>query len=181
MIKSQVWKLQRSNQYEEKLKSIKEWRLLLSKTEMWLLIWYNILKKYQGWVPDRLKEYKEKRSSPANGKMFNMNKSKAIGDSGKEIFHHFVKKTIILCKRAWLDIQPIVAVSCTRVKSLNETDWGKSIQLMKMTYQPLIWVEEVWAYWFIDASFTVHLVSTLLTKIILKPLILVLKWLRILK
>lgn len=38
---------------------------------------------------------------------------------------------LVLCKRSRLDIQPIVAVLCVRVKRLSEADWNKFVQLMK--------------------------------------------------
>jgi hypothetical protein len=73
-----------------------------------------------------------------------------------------VANGLFLCKHARSDIQPTIAVLCTRVKDLNEADWGKLVRMMKylngnknkrltLSAGNLRCIE-----WYVDASFAVH-------------------------
>jgi hypothetical protein len=73
-----------------------------------------------------------------------------------------VTKALFLCKRARPDIQPTIAVLCTRVKEPNEANWAKLVRLMKylndtrelkltLSADSLHCIK-----WYVDASFAVH-------------------------
>ena len=62
-----------------------------------------------------------------------------------------------------MDLQPIVAVLCTRTKSTSESDWSKLVQLMKflnMTKNDVLTLSTgkgiMSLEWFIDVAFAVH-------------------------
>jgi len=74
-----------------------------------------------------------------------------------------VAKALFLCKRAQPDIQPIVAVLCTRVKNPGVRDWNCLIRMMKFLHctkdDKLTLSADKGIYgvdWMIDASFAVH-------------------------
>jgi hypothetical protein len=73
-----------------------------------------------------------------------------------------VAKALFLCKRARPDIQPTIAVLCTRVKGPNKAGWEKLVRLMKylngtrelkltLSADNLHCIK-----WYGDASFAVH-------------------------
>ena len=77
-------------------------------------------------------------------------------------FHKFVAKGLFACKRARPDIHTSIALLCTRVKSPNEDDWKKLLQMMRflngtqddkliLTADDLSIIK-----WYVDASFAVH-------------------------
>ena len=49
--------------------------------------------------------------------MFKQDNSKKCNEQERELFHKMVAKALFLCKIARADIQPIVSLLCTRVKS----------------------------------------------------------------
>ena len=68
---------------------------------------------------------------PACADMFEAESGKFLPTKKKELFHRFTAKALFLCERARPDMQPIVSVSCTRVKQPTEKAFGKSIRMMK--------------------------------------------------
>ena len=82
------------------------------------------------YVNDILKEFLIKFKSEgkntflAGHTMFSNDTSQKMNKHRRELFHRFVAKALFLCKGARLNIQPIVAVLCTRTKSPSETDWS---------------------------------------------------------
>ena len=98
---------------------------------------------------------------PAGNDMFNEDFSKKLSVKEQEIFHRFTTK--FFCKRAHLNIQPITAVLCTRVKAPDRNDWNKLVQMMKFLYTAREGVLGMSAdrgpfslHWYVDASFVVH-------------------------
>jgi hypothetical protein len=79
-----------------------------------------------------------------------------------EQFHTTVAKCLFVCKRARPDIQPAIAVLCTRVTEPNEDDWRKLIHLldyMNSTRRDVLTLaaDDLGVIkWFADASFGVH-------------------------
>jgi hypothetical protein len=73
-----------------------------------------------------------------------------------------VAKALFLCKRARPDIQPTIAVLCTRVKGPNEADWAKLVRLMKYLngmreLKLTLSAENLHCIkWYMDTSFAVH-------------------------
>ena len=104
-----------------------------------------------------------KYTFPASATMFSKDTSRTLEKSRSELFHRFVAKALFLCKRSRLDIQPAVAMLCTRTKSPNETDWSKLVQMMKflhLTRDDVLTLsmgkDLMILDWYIDASFAVH-------------------------
>jgi hypothetical protein len=69
--------------------------------------------------------------TPASDGLFNEGQGKKLNEERADAYHTMVAKALFLCKRARPDIQPTIAVLCTRVKGLNEADWAKLVRLMK--------------------------------------------------
>jgi hypothetical protein len=73
-----------------------------------------------------------------------------------------VAKGLFLCKFTIPNIQPTIAVLCTRVKDLNEADWGKLVRRMKYlngTKKKILTLSAgnlCCIKWYVDASFAVH-------------------------
>ena len=71
-------------------------------------------------------------------------------------------KGLFLCKRARPDIQPTIAVLCTRVKKPNKSDWNKLVRLLKYcngTRKDILILKADnlnVIKWYVDASFAVH-------------------------
>jgi hypothetical protein len=80
----------------------------------------------------------------------------------KEEFHTTVAKGLFVCKRARPDIQPTIAVLCSRVKAPRKSDWDKMIRLLKYLNRTQEDVLTLSAdslnsiKWWVDASFAVH-------------------------
>ena len=72
-----------------------------------------------------------KQATPAGIDMFNPDESKKLNESEREAFHRSVAQGLFLSKRGRPDIQPIISVLCTRVKSPGRKDWGKLVRMMK--------------------------------------------------
>ena len=65
------------------------------------------------------------RKTPAWDTLLDTGSGKPLTGEKAETFHTMVAKGLFLCKRARPDIQPVIAVLSTRVKSPNESDWKK--------------------------------------------------------
>jgi hypothetical protein len=68
---------------------------------------------------------------PAGDGLFNQGQGLKLPAKCAEAYHTMVAKGLFLCKRGQPDIQPTIAVLCTRVRDPNKTDWGKLVRLMK--------------------------------------------------
>jgi len=102
-------------------------------------------------------------TSPAGVDLFSPDNSKKLDEKERETFHRMTAKALFLCKRARPDIQPIVAVLCTRVKKPGVKDWNKLVRMMKHLHNTvddvLVLSAENGIYgvdWMIDAAFAVH-------------------------
>jgi hypothetical protein len=71
-------------------------------------------------------------------------------------------KGLYVCKRARPDVQPMIAVLCTRVKDPNQADWLKLVRLMKylngtQDMKLTLAADNLRSIkWYVDASFAVH-------------------------
>ena len=89
------------------------------------------------YVENMIRDFPEKLKStdvamtPAGDGLFNEGQGKKLPTERAEAYHTSVAKGLFLCKRARPDVQPTIAVLCTRVKSPNITDWSKLVRLMK--------------------------------------------------
>jgi hypothetical protein len=99
---------------------------------------------------------------PAGEGLFNQEKGGKLNKERAEQYHTHVAKGLVLCKLARPDIQPTIAVLCTRVKDSNEADWGKLVRLMKYlngTKKKRLHLSAGnlrCIKWYVDASFAVH-------------------------
>ena len=105
----------------------------------------------------------ERAVTPAEVDMFKEHLSKKLNTSERELFHRTVAKALFMCIRARCDIQPIVAVLCTRVKSPGRNDWNKLVRLLKylsatidnkMTLSTDRGLSKL--EWYMDVAFAVH-------------------------
>jgi hypothetical protein len=101
---------------------------------------------------------------PWNDNLFKVNpSSKLLLKEKKELFHTFITKAFLLCKRACPDIQPAIAFLTTRVKSLDEQDWFKLIKMMcylKHTHKDVMILSadnSQGIICYVDAAFAVHM------------------------
>jgi hypothetical protein len=69
--------------------------------------------------------------TPASDGLFNEGQGKKLNEERADAYHTMVAKALFLCKRARPDIQPTIAVLCTRVIGPNEAHWAKLVRLMK--------------------------------------------------
>ena len=89
--------------------------------------------------------------------------SKPLNENKAELFHTAVDRGLFLCKRSRLDVQPTIALLCTRAKQPNKVYWNKLLRLMKY----LVGTREFWSTLksdktsclklYVDAEFVVHL------------------------
>jgi hypothetical protein len=79
------------------------------------------------------KDQVEKSSkSPWNDNVFKVDeKSIALNDSERELFHTVVAQGLFLCKRARPDIAPAIAFLTTRVQHPTQEDWMKLVKMMR--------------------------------------------------
>ena len=103
--------------------------------------------------PEKLKST-DTAVTPASNGLFNKDQEKKLNEEHAHAYHTMIAKALFLCKRARPDIQPTIAVLCTRVKSPNEVDWAKLVRLMKLTLSADNHVHCI--KWYMDASFAVH-------------------------
>ncbi len=73
----------------------------------------------------------DKAALPAGNSLFNQGQGKKLETGCADTYHTTVAKGLFLCKRARPDIQPTIAVLCTRVKDPNKADWAKLVRMMK--------------------------------------------------
>ena len=102
-------------------------------------------------------------NNPTTPEMFERKNEKTLTKEKAEIFHRTVAKGLFLSKKARLDIQPIIACLCTRVKDPTEGDWNKLVKMMKYFDSSKVMTLTMSAEnginciaWYIDASFGVH-------------------------
>ena len=95
--------------------------------------------------------------------LFQVNESGVKLDEEKAIlFHHNTAKLLFLCKRARPDVQPPVAILCTRLKEPDEDDYKKLARVMRYlrgTPEQVLTLEASnmnVVKWWMDASFAVH-------------------------
>jgi hypothetical protein len=100
--------------------------------------------------------------TPASDGLFDEGQGKKLNEERADAYHTMVAKALFLCKRARRDIQPTIAMLCTRVKGPNEASWAKLVRLMKylngtrelkltLSADNLHCIK-----WYVDASFAVH-------------------------
>ena len=100
---------------------------------------------------------------PWTDKLFTVDtKSKKLEHEKAKIFHTFVMKGMILCKRGRQDIQPGIAFLATRTTEPNEGDWAKLVKIMNFLKATQNEVASMSAddtqsiKWYVDAAFAVH-------------------------
>ena len=103
-----------------------------------------------------------KAKVPAPVNLLDRGEGPKVDPKRAELFHTYVMKAMYLCKRARPDIEPSIAILCTRVKDPNEDDWRKFMQMMKYMNA----TKGVKKYmsidnpgiikWYVDASYAVH-------------------------
>ena len=104
----------------------------------------------------------QRRLQQAADDLFSIGNDEKLSKDRAEEFHTTVAKGLFVCKRARPDIQPVIAVLCTRVKAPNKSDWDKLIQLLKFLNGTRDDVLTLSAdslgtiKWYVDASFAVH-------------------------
>jgi hypothetical protein len=116
-------------------------------------------------IKDFKYDIKSVKTNPWTEKLFKVNKeSKNVDDERRAIFHTFVMKAMFLCKRARLDINPVIGFLSSRVKEPNEGgDWNKLLKVMgflKATIDDVLTLEAddtQTMSWYIDAAFAVHM------------------------
>jgi len=119
------------------------------------------------YVEKMLKEFPVKfgdmgAPSPAAENLLEKGNGKLLDKEKQEAFHKTVAQGLFVCKRARPDIQPTIAVLCTRVLQPNESDWRKLLRLMKYLNGTKSMVLTLGAdnlsvvKWYVDSSFAVH-------------------------
>jgi hypothetical protein len=74
---------------------------------------------------------KDMAKTPAGDNLFNLGTDTKLDTKRSEIFHTFVAKGLLLCKRGRPNIQQSILVLCRRVKDPNQVDWEKLMRVMK--------------------------------------------------
>ena len=64
-------------------------------------------------------------ATPPGADLFAEGTGALLEKSRAELFHTIVAKGLFVCKRAWPDIHPTIALLCTRVCAPTESDWDK--------------------------------------------------------
>jgi hypothetical protein len=111
--------------------------------------------------PEKLKST-DTAVTPKSDDLFNEGQGKKLNKERADAYHTMVAKALFLCKRARPDIQPTIAVLCTRVKGPNEADWAKLARLIRYLNGARELKLTSSAYnlhcikWYVDASFAVH-------------------------
>ena len=101
--------------------------------------------------------------TPHNENLFKVNEgSPPLNNRQREAFHTMVAKGLFACKRAWQDIQLVIAFLCTRVQNPTKEDWGKLSRMMQYlngTLDLCLSFETDGSKelrWYVDAGFAVH-------------------------
>jgi hypothetical protein len=120
------------------------------------------------YVENMLNDFPEKMEStdsavtPASDGLFNEGQGKKLDQERVEMHTTRWLQKHYLCKRARPDIQPSIAVLCTRVKGPNEAGWAKLVGLMKYlndTKESKLTLSADNLHcikWYMNASFAVH-------------------------
>jgi hypothetical protein len=102
-------------------------------------------------------------ASPAANHLFDVNEDgEKLDEETVQLFHHFVAKLLLLCKRARPDIQTAVAFLCTRVKTPDCDDYkklGRTMKYLRGTIDLPLMLEADNLHiikWWVDASYAVH-------------------------
>ena len=94
--------------------------------------------------------------------LFTEKESPKLEKKCKEQFHTTIAKGLFICKRAHPDIQPTIAVLCTRVKEPTKDDWNKLMRLLEylngMRDDVLALAADSLHVikWYVDIAFAVH-------------------------
>ena len=135
-------------------------RINFSDTNKVMFTIYDYIYKLTDKLPEDMKGMS---ATPASTNAFKINdKSPNFDEGQKELFHHFVAKSLFLLKQAQLDLQTAVSFLCTRVQQPTEHNWHKLCQMMKYlqaTRHLLLILEDDGtnlAKWHIDGLFAVH-------------------------
>ena len=113
------------------------------------------------YFPKKLKST-DVAKTPAGDGLFNLGQGGKLPVECTEKYHMMVAKGLFLCKCVRPDIQPTIAVLCTRVNDPNEADWKKLVRLMKYlngTKKKRLHLSAGnlrCIKWWVDTSFTVH-------------------------
>ena len=120
----------------------------------------------KSYVADMIDSLSEKitgtEKTAAAEDLFAEGNSEKLNKDRAEEFHTTVAKGLFVCKRARPDIQPTIAVLCTRVKAPNESDWDKLIRLLKFlngTREDVLTLsaDDLGVIkWYVDSAFAVH-------------------------
>ena len=100
---------------------------------------------------------------PAGNNLFKADSSKLLPDKDRELFHRTVAKALFLCKRGRPDIQTVVVVLCSRVRTPGRQEWTKLVRMMKFlhgTRDDVLTLSKghgsIQLEWYVDASFAIH-------------------------
>jgi len=122
----------------------------------------------KSYVKDMIEEYPVQLSetdvakTPATVDLLEVGEEPPLDKVKKESFHTIVAKGLFLSKRARPDIQPTIAVLCTRVKAPNGSDWKKLDRLLRYLNgtrdkKLILSAENLHVLkWYVDASYAVH-------------------------
>ena len=118
----------------------------------------------EGMLADLPVDMAGESATPAADHLFQVNTDDPIKlDKEKlQFFHHYVTKSLFLCKRGRPDIQTGVAFLCTRVRYPYEDDCEKlrkMLQYLRSTWRMYLTLEADdlrVIKWWVDASYAVH-------------------------
>jgi len=124
-----------------------------------------LMKDYiEDMLKDLLDEFAGVAATPAGSHLFEVNSDNPVmlNEENATFLHHYVAKSLFLCKRARPDIQPTVAFLCTRVKGPDTDDYKKLKRMMQhlRDTKDLEHTTEInnihVIKWWIDGSYAVH-------------------------
>ena len=101
-------------------------------------------------------------TTPAADDLMSGSTGAVLDKARAEEFHTMVARGLFLCKRARPDVHPAIAVLCTRVQKLTESDWQKLVRLLKYCngtrdFKLVLSADDLRVVkWYVDASFAVH-------------------------
>jgi len=104
----------------------------------------------------------DKSPTPSSDTLFQKSVGNILAEDDADTFHRTVAKGLFASKRARPDIQPTIAVLCTRVKKPRESDWKRVIRLLKYLNgtcdkELILSADDLQVIkWYVDASFAVH-------------------------
>jgi hypothetical protein len=76
--------------------------------------------------------------SPAKKNLLMVDEQSALLETAaKELFHSLVQKLLYMSHRGWSDIQPTLAVLCTRVSQSTKQDWKKLKRLLQYLHESI--------------------------------------------